>query len=44
MIKQLLRKVANGICMYGAWGAGMPSCHGIFEAEVPAELMDSDDQ
>lgn len=44
MIKQLLRKFASGICMYGTWGAGMPSCHGIFEAEVPVELMASNDR
>lgn len=43
MIKWALQKLANGICSYGTWGAGMPSCHGIFEAEVPAELIAQED-
>lgn len=39
MTNWLLKKIVDGFCWYGKWGAGVPSCHGAFEAKVPEELI-----
>lgn len=39
MLRWFFKKMVDGLCLYGKWGAGMPSCHGSFEASVPDELI-----
>lgn len=39
MANWLLKKIVDGFCWYGKWGAGVPSCHGAFEVKVPEELI-----
>lgn len=37
----ILTYLANMICNYGKWGAGLLSNHGMHEFEVPEELMNT---
>lgn len=38
-MKRLLDRLMRWVCAYGRYGAGVPSCHGTFEAEVPDFLI-----
>ncbi len=39
-MKRLLDRLMRWVCAYGRYGAGVPSCHGTFEAEVPKKLKE----
>lgn len=34
-MKKFLDRLMRWVCAYGRYGAGVPSHHGIYEAEVP---------
>lgn len=40
VMKKFLDRLMRWVCAYGRYGAGTPSCHGIFEAEVPNKLKE----
>lgn len=42
-MKEFLRKITDAIFEYGKAGAGMPSHRGSYEAPVPAELQNEND-
>lgn len=37
-MKKFLDRLMRWVCAYGRYGAGVPSHHGSYEAEVPEAL------
>lgn len=39
MFTNIMQGIVNALCEYGVWSAGLFSGHGMYEEEIPHELI-----
>jgi len=39
MFDSIMSTITNALCKYGVWSAGLFSGHGMYEENVPVELI-----
>ena len=43
MFENIMRGITHALCEYGMWSAGLFSAHGMYEGQIPSELITTDE-